>query len=828
MTIQIIDEARRLKSIKNSSNSSIQRSDTKPYQRHQNDQIHQSDHRSDHRSDHQFHHQSINRSDHRSNPPYPYFQSNQSPTDQSYQNQQPKDIEMTLPTGQYKSSKYCSYCRRNGHLVDQCWQKDPSKRPNQGSNRSETALSTIVSTDRNIADITQSVNSSSYIKTSKNIKTSKSIKWILDSGASSHICCDRKLFRNIRKITNINVQWGNSGTFLPAIGKGEVPITFNSTGQSVVLKDVLFVPKFGFNLLSLYQAAQKGAKFKFSKDYSLITQSGQVLAKGYYNRKVAIFYTTSDIHQNDQIHVQSNKHAAALYNIAETTLRRRRAGRPARRDCQPNSKKLTKLEEEVIVDHILDLDLRGFSPTYAAVRDMADRLLATRGAGQVGVHWPRNFVNRTDRLTTRFNRAYDRQRALCEDPVLIKNWFELVEQTKAKYGICDEDVYNFNEAGFIMGKITTQLVVTASERRGRPKAVEPGNREWVTLIAAINAAGWAVPPFLVFAGQYHLSAWYEEAEIPRDWVIAIKHFNAHTKTRVIGTRRLLILDGHESHQSLEFQEFCKENNIYTLCMPPHSSHLLQPLDVGCFSPLKRAYSREVESLIRHHINHITKLEFLPAFKVAFDRSFTATNICSAFRGAGLVPLQPDAVLSRLDIKLRTPTPPAVLEALWQARTPSNTRELEAQSTLIRDRVQRHQGSSPASIIMAINQLKKGAEVMMLSAELMRDRIASLEKANEAATKRRQRKKKRIQKQGVLTKGAGEDLLAQREADQQIAYEERQGGERSGVSRQALARCSRCRETGHNSQCKEICKVVTLGNWIRFTLQTNIEEIALYQ
>ncbi|KAH7551038.1 hypothetical protein BM1_09912 [Bipolaris maydis] len=301
--LQIIDEARRLKSIKNSSNSSIQRSDTKPYQRHQNDQIHQSDHRSDHRSDHQFHHQSINRSDHRSNPPYPYFQSNQSPTDQSYQNQQPKDIEMTLPTGQYKSSKYCSYCRRNGHLVDQCWQKDPSKRPNQGSNRSETALSTIVSTDRNIADITQSVNSSSYIKTSKNIKTSKSIKWILDSGASSHICCDRKLFRNIRKITNINVQWGNSGTFLPAIGKGEVPITFNSTGQSVVLKDVLFVPKFGFNLLSLYQAAQKGAKFKFSKDYSLITQSGQVLAKGYYNRKVAIFYTTSDIHQNDQIHI---------------------------------------------------------------------------------------------------------------------------------------------------------------------------------------------------------------------------------------------------------------------------------------------------------------------------------------------------------------------------------------------------------------------------------------------------------------------------------------------------------------------------------------------
>jgi hypothetical protein len=473
----------------------------------------------------------------------------------------------------------------------------------------------------------------------------------------------------------------------------------------------------------------------------------------------------------------------------------------------------------VIVSHILDQNLRGFAPTYAAVRDTANKLLAARSAGQVGQKWPANFVKRTDSLTTRFNRPYDRQRALCEDPVLIRNWFELVEETKTKYGICDEDVYNFDETGFMMGKITTQLVVTGSERRGRPKSIQPGDREWVTVIAAINAAGWSVPPFLIFAGKYHLSAWYEEAEIPCDWAIAVsdngwttnelgvewlKHFNAHTKARTVGARRLLILDGHESHHSLEFQELCKDNDIYTLCMPPHSSHLLQPLDVGCFSPLKRAYSREVESLIRDRINHVTKLEFLPAIKAAFDRSFTSNNICSAFRGVGLVPLQPETVLSRLDVQLRTPTPPAALaEALWEARTPSNARELEAQSTLIRERVRQHKSSSPASIIEAINQLKKGAKVIMLSAELMRDRIASLERANKAASTRRQRKKKRLQKQGVLTKGLGEDILAQLEADQQIAHEERQGGERSGLSRQALARCKRCRETGHNSRtCKK--------------------------
>ena len=65
------------------------------------------------------------------------------------------------------------------------------------------------------------------------------------------------------------------------------------------------------------------------------------------------------------------------------TMRDRRAGRPARRDCQPNSKKLTKREEEVIISYILHLDQRGFAPTYEAIRDMADKLLAARGARQV-------------------------------------------------------------------------------------------------------------------------------------------------------------------------------------------------------------------------------------------------------------------------------------------------------------------------------------------------------------------------------------------------------------------------------------------------------------
>jgi hypothetical protein len=101
--------------------------------------------------------------------------------------------------------------------------------------------------------------------------------------------------------------------------------------------------------------------------------------------------------------LQSNRAAAAIYNVPEKTIRRRRADIPSRRNCQPNSRKLTQVEEEVIVNYILDLDQRRFAPTYAAVRDMADKLLVARGGGQVGQKWPSNFFKRTDSLKTRFN-----------------------------------------------------------------------------------------------------------------------------------------------------------------------------------------------------------------------------------------------------------------------------------------------------------------------------------------------------------------------------------------------------------------------------------------
>ena len=63
--------------------------------------------------------------------------------------------------------------------------------------------------------------------------------------------------------------------------------------------------------------------------------------------------------------------------------------------------------------------------------------------------------------------------------------------------------------------------------------------------------------------------------------------------------------------------------------------------------------------MRDYINHITKLEFLPAFYAAYQASITKDNIYAGFRAIGLVLYNPEAVLLKLNVKLRTPTPPAI-------------------------------------------------------------------------------------------------------------------------------------------------------------------------
>ena len=86
--------------------------------------------------------------------------------------------------------------------------------------------------------------------------------------------------------------------------------------------------------------------------------------------------------------------AAKLYDVRRTTLQDRLAGRPARRDTPANSRNLTDLEEQTIVQYVLELDIRVFPPRLSGVEDMANYLRHERDAPPVGKRWAYNFVKR--------------------------------------------------------------------------------------------------------------------------------------------------------------------------------------------------------------------------------------------------------------------------------------------------------------------------------------------------------------------------------------------------------------------------------------------------
>ncbi len=124
-------------------------------------------------------------------------------------------------------------------------------------------------------------------------------------------------------------------------------------------------------------------------------------------------------------------------------------------------------------------------------------------------------------------------------------------------------------------------------------------------------------------------------------------------------------------------------------MPSHTSHLLQPLDVSCFVVVKRAYGRFVSDLTRRGYNHIDKYDFLENYQHARLEAFQQLAIIqNSFAASGLVPVDAERVLSKLNISLRTPTPASSRlssrSSQFTPKTPRTVIQLQKQASMLKD------------------------------------------------------------------------------------------------------------------------------------------------
>ena len=226
-----------------------------------------------------------------------------------------------------------------------------------------------------------------------------------------------------------------------------------------------------------------------------------------------------------------------------------------------------------------------------------------------------------------------------------------------------------DEKGFILGFSSKAKVICRAARRN-PHVAQAGSREMLTVLEAVSALGTALPPFVVYKGKGHNMGWHLETDDPKarfayskngwtDDELGVRwlkeHFDPQTSSPL---PRLLILDGHGSHITAEFCQHALAHHIHIMCLPAHSTHLLQPLDVGLFGPLQHYYGKAADTHMCDTRTGVKKGTFWSFYRYARANTFLPKTIQSAFRATGIYPFNPNKVLTKISSikKVTTGTP----------------------------------------------------------------------------------------------------------------------------------------------------------------------------
>lgn len=316
--------------------------------------------------------------------------------------------------------------------------------------------------------------------------------------------------------------------------------------------------------------------------------------------------------------------------------------------------RLPNTQEKHLCGWILIQGEAGLSPTHNQVRELAEKVAHLNGDTKpLGKNWLQGFLHRNPEVKTLRGKRLDIKRINGASTDAIKEFFRHVD-LPALRNIPPRHRYNMDETGLAIGQRENGLVLGSSKKRMAIKK-QSGLRYWSTIIECISATGRKLNPLVIFQGdtvqqQYFpdklkpFAHWFFEAtrkgwtndDIAIHWLKTV--FIPETKPQR-PSRRLLVVDGHGSHCTTEFLWECYQNNIFILFLPAHSSHVLQPLDVAVFGPVKKYHTAH---LGRHPTiadsSPLGKRIFLECYLEARELGITKANVIAGWRAAGLWPI----------------------------------------------------------------------------------------------------------------------------------------------------------------------------------------------
>jgi len=376
--------------------------------------------------------------------------------------------------------------------------------------------------------------------------------------------------------------------------------------------------------------------------------------------------------------VQSGKYksvreAGRELNVPHATISHRMKGRKTRVESHEDQQILSEEEEKELSRWIRDLTVFGYPPKPYAVKEMAEAIQTRRvieinnpsiihvSYDAIGDQWVGRFLTRHPELQCLIAEQIEATRITDTSRPVLEKWFAAVKSIIDEFNIDPKNIHNMDETGCSIGSIKATRVIIDRTKNIRYSAY-PGRQEWVSVIECISMDGTSLPPLIIFKGKTLSSRWIP-SNTPRNWFFScntegwtsnehmkkwlVEDFEPNTRDKANGQMRLLIFDGHGSHTTSDVIRHCILNKIKLALLPPHSSHLTQPLDIGVFSSLKAHLTPQLDRYIRTGIPRIQKVEWTDAFIKARKQAFTVQNILSGWSGTGLFPFYPHKVLRRV-------------------------------------------------------------------------------------------------------------------------------------------------------------------------------------
>ncbi|PWW76824.1 DDE-domain-containing protein, partial [Tuber magnatum] len=283
--------------------------------------------------------------------------------------------------------------------------------------------------------------------------------------------------------------------------------------------------------------------------------------------------------------------------------------------------------------------------------------------------WHLRFLKRYSELDAKYSRQIEQKRTIAkQDYFTLSHFYDKYREAITKYNLKPTNIYNIDEIGSMLGFVQAVKVITSKLREHETLVSYLGGREMIMVLEAICLDGsFLENPIIIFKGDGIEQCWVENESCsipdgvlighsPNGWTdnkkslaYLAKFFGPESFTvkKAAGEYRMLLFDGHGFHVSWQFLSYCLSHKIISFCLPPHTSHRLQPLDVAVFSHFKRYYSNRILERCKFGDHGVTKENFCSILGPARMQAFTNSNISSGFRATGLYLLDPLCILSTI-------------------------------------------------------------------------------------------------------------------------------------------------------------------------------------